>query len=169
MPPFMRRYVILIFFATESAIAHLVEKEHLGDVYAWYALVGTGGTACGIMVSGWLFTFLNEDRGFSYIDTCRVLFYIYAGVGLIKFMLTLAPSRCIEREPLPEGLGQRERQPLLAEDGAERSENAPPKPKPKPKPKPPSVFTFSRHLQRLMLQLCLLFALDSFASGLAPM
>lgn len=68
--------MILIFFATESAIAHLVEKEHLGDVYAWYALVGTGGTACGIMVSGWLFTFLNEDRGFSYIDTCRVLFYI---------------------------------------------------------------------------------------------
>ncbi|EFY93794.1 MFS transporter [Metarhizium acridum CQMa 102] len=37
----------------ESIVAHLTTHEQRSDVYAWYSLLGTAGTAFGIMACGW--------------------------------------------------------------------------------------------------------------------
>jgi MFS family permease len=164
----------------ESIIAHLTEKHHRADVFAWYALLGSAGTACGMIVSGYLLAFLQQKHSFDYIGACRAVFWLYAVLGAVKLVLTLLLSQRVERDaaPKPPTVSETdsERQPLLSEPAVEDSVNnelpaAQPAPPAKPKAKRPglSMLSGQPHLQRLLLQLGLLFALDSFASGLAPL
>lgn len=163
----------------ESIIAHLTEKHQRADVFAWYALVGTAGTACGMISCGYFLAFLQDQKSFDYVDACRAMFWLYAGFGAIKLALTLLLSNRVERDEAPKAQAvpesEPERQPLLSEPAEDQSaENASggaqTEPEaPKAKPSGLSMFSGVPHLQRLMLQLCLLFALDSFASGLAPL
>ena len=172
----------------ESIIAHLTEKQHRADVFAWYALLGSAGTACGMIFTGFFLAFLQEQKGLDYIGACRAVFWLYAGLGMTKLAVTALLSKRVERDEeqptrtVPES--DSERQPLLsgtagtageqpiddqqpADTGASRAQPEPDAPRAKPSPL--SRFSRMPHLQRLMLQLCLLFALDSFASGLAPL
>ena len=160
----------------ESIIAHLTEKHQRADVFAWYALLGSAGTACGMMFTGWFLTLLQEQKGLDYIRACRAVFWLYAGFGLVKFLLTVLLSKRVERDEVRKTQvvpgGDSERQPLLpgTVPGQTNGSGAPnPDAQPEAPKKKPSVFSFDPNVQRLMLQLCLLFALDSFASGLAPL
>ena len=146
-------------------MAHLTPREVLSDVYAWYSLVGTAGTALGQLVCGWVITSLQSLHGWEFIPSCRVIFFVYAAVGVIKLILTLSLTREVEMTVQEEAQEQQsgETRPLLGE----------PSPAEQPvEPAPKKKFFWSAiegDLWSLVLRLFILFGLDSFASGLASL
>jgi MFS family permease len=148
----------------ESVLAHLTEKTRRGDVYAWYGLLGTAGTACGLIACGWAVDILAQWKGWELVEAYRMVFVAYAVLGLVKFALALMMSSNVELErsanPREENIG--ETAPLLGDQA--------PKEPPKRKWGLYSLLPkISRESRIVMLSLCLLFALDNFASGLAPL
>ncbi|KAL5335680.1 MFS transporter [Aspergillus crustosus] len=152
----------------ESTLAHLTPEELLRDVLLWYSLLGTAGTALGVMVSGWAINLLQTERGREYIPACRTIFLGYAAIGVLKFFLSIALSQKVEAEvkiskPKQRQLedGGRETQPLLGERVAggqvEREK------------KPFFSFLGDPELASLVIRLFILFGIDSFGSGLASL
>ncbi|KAJ5667897.1 uncharacterized protein N7477_006467 [Penicillium maclennaniae] len=143
----------------ESTLAHLTVHEKLPDVFAWYSLVGAAGTALGQLVCGWMLTSLQSLHGWEFIPSCRIMFVVYAAVGVIKLIFTLALSRkveYVEEEPVPQN---DETRPLLG-DSATVEEF----------PKKKGLFaSIEKGLWSLVIRLFILFGLDAFASGLASM
>ncbi|KAJ5709855.1 hypothetical protein N7493_009447 [Penicillium malachiteum] len=143
----------------ESTLAHLTPHELLSDVFAWYSLVGTAGTALGQLVCGWIISSLRSLHGWAFLPSCQVIFFIYAGIGVAKFILTLGLSPNVEatkEEPQQNG----ETRPLLQESGSEEAE----------RPKKKSLWaSMDADLWSLVIRLFILFGLDSFASGLASL
>jgi MFS family permease len=158
----------------ESTIAHLTPKEVMSDIFAWYSLIGTAGTALGMMVCGWIMSILQDTKGWEFIPACRMIFFIYAAVGAVKLILTLGLSSSVEaakkqKKKNPGVQSQQEpseRKPLLAANGHTNEEDEMPKPKQRKIPFLPGI---EAEFVGLVLNLCLLFALDSFASGLASL
>lgn len=120
------------------------------------------------MTCGWAVHLLQELRGWEFIAACRVVFFIYAAIGGVKLVFTLGLSGDVEavaRQAPEEEQGVDETQPLLAEQSTSavqaQHENPPKK----------SWFRISldKDLIPLITKLFVLFALDSFASGLASM
>ncbi|KAE8377703.1 major facilitator superfamily domain-containing protein [Aspergillus bertholletiae] len=150
----------------ESTLAHLTPHELLSDIFAWYSLIGTAGTALGMMACGWVINLLQVTRGWQFTATCQVIFFAYAAIGALKFILAATLSHQVEAEkPKPaERQSQQgddgETQPLLA--GRISGEQP---------PKKTNFFSFlgDRDLVALVIRLFILFALDSFASGLASL
>lgn len=153
----------------ESTLAHLTPKENLSDVFAWYSLVGTAGTALGQLVCGWTISSLQSLHGWAFIPSCRIIFFVYAAVGVIKLLLTLTLTQKVEAVAKEERLErqqqqqqQDETQPLLA-DSRPSQQSAPPK-------TGKSMFaSLDSDLWSLMIRLFILFGLDAFASGLASL
>ncbi|EQB55940.1 major facilitator superfamily transporter [Colletotrichum gloeosporioides Cg-14] len=143
----------------ESIVAHLTTADDRSDVYAWYSLVGAAGTAVGAMASGWTAQSLTSNSGWSNEAAYRAVFYGYSTLGVFKLALVLLLSRDSEAEP--EAHDEDETTPIL---GAERAES--------------QVETAGWRRKLLpgiqkssfpvVIPLCLLFALDSFASSLTP-
>ncbi|KAF5518444.1 putative membrane protein [Colletotrichum aenigma] len=143
----------------ESIVAHLTTAEDRSDVYAWYSLVGAAGTAVGAMTSGWTAQSLTKNSGWSDEDAYRAVFYGYSALGVFKLALVLLLSQDSEAEP--EAHDKDETRPIL---GAQRAEV--------------QVETVGWRRKLLpgiqkssfpvVIPLCLLFALDSFASCLTP-
>lgn len=99
---------------------------------------------------------LESVHGWAFIPACRVIFLVYAGVGVVKLIFTLGLSSKVEAEE-PEQSS--ETRPLLAE----QTEPAAPAPK-------KSIFpSIEKDLWSLVIRLFILFGLDSFASGLASL
>ncbi|PSS07124.1 hypothetical protein M430DRAFT_45943 [Amorphotheca resinae ATCC 22711] len=146
----------------ESTLAQLTPAINRGDIYAWYSLIGTAGTACGMAATGWVITYMLEDLGWPKIDVYRAVFWGYAVFGIIKLILTLALSKACEAEKKQPAApaSDPETAPLLR-DGAQE-----PKKKPTFRSLLPEISADSRII---VFNLCLLFALDAFASGLAPL
>ncbi|KAJ5736653.1 uncharacterized protein N7483_001778 [Penicillium malachiteum] len=143
----------------ESTLAHLTPHELLSDVFAWYSLVGTAGTALGQLVCGWIISSLRSLHGWEFLPSCQIIFFIYAGIGLAKFILTLGLSPNVEatkEEPQQNG----ETRPLLQESGSEEAE---------PLKKKSLWASMDADLWSLVIRLFILFGLDSFASGLASL
>ncbi|KAJ5469400.1 Major facilitator superfamily domaingeneral substrate transporter [Penicillium diatomitis] len=151
----------------ESTLAHLSPKEKLPDIFAWYSLLGTAGTALGQLICGWLISSLQALHGWTFIPSCRVIFFVYAGVGLIKLVLTLALTHKVETEDKQRAREQRptgETQPLLADASPAAQESSSPKNGKK------SLFSsVEKDLWSLIIRLFILFGIDSFASGLASL
>lgn len=148
----------------ESTLAQLTPAANRSDIYAWYSLIGTAGAACGMMVTGWLLYYMKEKLGWTLIVSYRSVFWGYACVGLIKLCFALALSKACEAEKKqPSPAADPETAPLLG-DGAEDEE--PKKQKNWLLSKMPEISPASRVI---VFNLCVLFALDAFASGLAPL
>lgn len=182
----------------ESTIAHLTASGDRSDIYAWYSLIGTGGTALGFITCGWIITFLKHDKQWTEIKAYRLVFIIYAAVGLVKLILALLLSSACELDRRPKSAGVTATAPAPApasgtvgtstvdsNSGAVADETAPllgnnagsstiqnNKKKDKKKQKS-SRFRLlpeiSKESRVVLLQLCILFAFDNFASGLAPL
>lgn len=153
----------------ESTLAHLTPHEHLPDVFAWYALLGTAGAAVGQLTCGWTLTSLQSLHGWEFVPACRVVFVAYSAVGLVKLALTLGLSRNVEatkEEDVPQqqqGQENGETRPLLADAAAPAQPVL-------PAPKKRGVFaSIDKDLWSLVIRLFILFGLDSFASGLASL
>ncbi|KAH8666621.1 major facilitator superfamily domain-containing protein [Xylariales sp. PMI_506] len=152
----------------ESIVAHLTLPKERAHVYAWYGLFGSAGTAFGMLTGGWVFHYLSNDLQWDNIRAYRAIFYIYAGLGAAKFVSALLLSQKVEPEKEQEQAcadgGNGETAPLL--QGQNDASHALQQPKPK-KTLRSLLPQISSGSISVMINLCLLFALDSFASGLA--
>lgn len=139
-------------------MAHLTPHELLSDVFAWYSLIGTAGSALGMLVCGWIINSLESIHGWEFIPACRIIFFVYAGVGIVKLILTLGLSGKVEvQKEAPES---GETRALL--DSIPEQEHEVPKKK--------GLFaSIEKDLWSLVLRLFILFGLDAFASGLASL
>lgn len=146
----------------ESTLAHLTPEAARSDIFAWYSFIGYAGTAVGTFVGGWVVQRVRAGTGDA-IFAYRCVFYIYAAQGFLKFLLACGLSKNIEAEKSrPEIETDSEREPLLAatlppeEVEAETREL-----------KRKTFLSVGKENLPTYIQLGLLFALDSFASGLA--
>jgi MFS family permease len=149
----------------ESIVAHITAPQNRGDIYAWYSLVGSAGTAFGTMTCGWAIQTAHSRLGWETVDVYRLAFYAYAGLGFIKAILALMLSSAVEadiKKKTPassDDASGHEQTPLL------QTATTPGKQANKrwwlPNLNPASL--------NVILSLCVLFAVDSFASGLAPL
>ncbi|KAL2126706.1 hypothetical protein VTI74DRAFT_377 [Chaetomium olivicolor] len=153
----------------ESIVAHLTPSADRSDVYAWYSLAGTAGTAFGIMACGWAVEGARSALGWSLFDAYRAVFLAYAALGLIKLMLALALSPTVEADEegpsvsSSSGGAPTDTTPLL---------NSEPESRPETRKTPwwaALLPQLSPESKGITAALCLLFAVDSFASGLAPL
>lgn len=160
----------------ESTIAHLVPSEARSDVFAWYVVFGTLGTSGGALACGWFVQRLvgggAAGGGMEVVQAYRMVFWAYAGIGVVKAGVTLLLSgaceavvekKAVQRE---EGEGE-EAEGFLGQDGdATRSK---PEPKQPEKKKKWAIAQISAESRKTLLKLCALFAVDSLASGMVPM
>ncbi|OTA92886.1 hypothetical protein M434DRAFT_396181 [Hypoxylon sp. CO27-5] len=147
----------------ESIVAQLTDPKKRSDVYAWYSLLGLVGAACGCMVCGWVLQYLTEMLQWDIIRAYRAIYVGYAIIGLLKLTLTVLLSHSVESEKKQQQSRARddERRPLL---GGSTEAN--------PRSKRGLRWLFpdvSKESVPVVITLCLLFALDSFGSGLAPL
>lgn len=152
----------------ESVLAGLVDEKGRSDVFAWYVVLGTLGSAFGLAGTGWLVEGL-KGKGWTELETYRVVFWMYGGLGVVKAVVTrFLSTRCEVDGGDKEGyvpVGGQE----AAEDDDDDERSAPPPPPPAPKPKPKMGFaSLSTKTRWTLLRLCALFAIDSLASGMVP-
>ncbi|KAL7947810.1 major facilitator superfamily domain-containing protein [Trichoderma barbatum] len=161
----------------ESVVAHLTEPASRSDVYAWYSLLGTTGTAFGLVTGGWVVQYVSTGLHWELLDAYRLIFFGYAAAGLVKLCLALLLSSAVEAdekasptkgaiESIGAGNGNTETTPLLG-DGREHSQaDEEQKSRSRVAALLPDI---SREGYAIMTSLCVFFALDAFASGLASM
>ncbi|KAI6714851.1 hypothetical protein JHW43_002600 [Diplocarpon mali] len=136
----------------ESTIAHVTSEERRGDIYAWYSLIGTAGTAFGIGVCGWVVDVMVKDLLWESIRAYRTIFFLYSGLGVLIICLILCLSKEWEAEAVQiddnsvESSGKTYRISALS-----------------------ILPSFSRDSKLVVLKICLLWALESFGSNFTPL
>lgn len=160
----------------ESVLAGLVGEDGRSDVFAWYVVVGTLGSAAGTAGAGQLVEGL-KGRGWTELQAFRAVFCLYGGVGVVKAVVTsLLSPRCeVDRGTNAyQPVGAKQSRPAVAtEEGEEDGDDGPAQTsveeRPTPKPKPKTGFAqLSSKTRWTLLRLCALFAIDSLASGMVP-
>jgi len=124
----------------ESTIAHLTSADTRVDVFAWYTVFGTLGTSIGALLCGWLTQWLQASLDWDVITAYRLIFWLYAAIGLLKTGLGLLLSPACEIEGANES----------ARQGSPKA-------------------TLSPASRKILLKLCGLFFFDSLASGMVPL
>lgn len=115
-----------------------------------------------MVVSGWVINYLRESLAWDTLKIYRAVFWGYAALGLVKVILSLALSSAVEAERKMGPPPSSEATPLLPDANGEEEPNK------------KSTFRWllpdiSVDSRPIVFNLCLLFALDAFASGLAPL
>lgn len=117
-----------------------------------------------MIVTGWLIRYMRESLAWEQLVVYRAVFWGYSALGVIKLLLALALSKACEvekKQPDPAPTSDPETAPLLADSDQSR------------KPKKSTIRSLlpeiSPESRIIVINLCLLFALDSFASGLASL
>ena len=161
----------------ESTLAQLTPKEIRSDIFAWYTLIGNVGTACGSIASGWIVQALLRGGEWFETSAYRVIFGIYAVLGIVKLLLAFMLSdKCEPGQPKQEYEEVHQMDDVGPEDplsddedsqeGHTQSKARAPLPEMKRKSIWPAISPASRSI---LIKLCLLFAVDSLASGLVPL
>ncbi|MCJ1478388.1 hypothetical protein MMC13_007068 [Lambiella insularis] len=146
----------------ESVLAQLVPSKARGDIFAWYNLIGTLGQALGNVSCGWVLHHLKTRYDWDDLRSYRTIFFAYAGLGVLKLLMTLFLSKSCELEKEKQEAasleGATEESPLLPGNG---DVDMPKKAR--------SIFpSMSKGSRIVLMKLCFLFSIDSFASGLVP-
>ena len=182
----------------ESTLAQLTPTEIRSDIFAWYTLLGTAGTALGTIVCGWLVQGMIGPGHQEQKTAYRSIFWIYAGLGIIKLILSLLLSEACEPEPPKQEYhevvemeersdSEHEAEGLLSssdekdDDGPEIKIESNGRPARKTQTQPSSSSSSSSPRTRrsiwpaispssrtTLVKMCALFAIDSLASGLVP-
>ncbi|KAL9579693.1 MAG: hypothetical protein Q9212_004958 [Teloschistes hypoglaucus] len=164
----------------ESALSQLSPAAIRSDIFAWYTLLGNAGTACGIIICGWLVKWLKSLDGWTPTRAYRIMFGLYAFLGLVKLGLSIMLSDKVELQMEKQEYQQVteltavEIESLLSSDDDE-DEAIQPDRKSNTKPTPPTSPTKKRSIlpsispasRGILISLCILFSFDSFASGIA--
>ncbi|MCJ1307641.1 hypothetical protein MMC25_001288 [Agyrium rufum] len=82
----------------ESTLAQLTPTANRSEVFAWYTLFGTAGAALGSILTGWTVEVLRKRDGWTEVSAYRVIFGMYACLGLVKLGLALMLSPNCEVE-----------------------------------------------------------------------
>ncbi|KAK4997376.1 hypothetical protein LTR66_003200 [Elasticomyces elasticus] len=150
----------------ESTLAQLSEPKTRSDIFAWYVVVGTLGTAGGSLGCGWMVQRLQSD-GWTAVSAYRAIFWIYTIIGFLKAGLTLLLSPACEAQPAPKPIEEEtqgeEAEAFLSNTGTPAPAKAPP-----PKKGKNALSQISPASRLILLKLCGLFFFDSLASGMVP-
>jgi MFS family permease len=149
----------------ESTLAHLTKPEIRSDIFAWYVVIGSAGNAAGKLITGWAVQELQHWEGWNPVRSYRAVFLGYAGLGFLNLLLSCVLSSRIELHGHEEQKdSDSEAEPLIpaTPDDDLTNEVMAVKEKRSLLPK------ISKESRVVLLKLCLLFALDSLASGLVP-
>lgn len=156
----------------ESTLAHLSEAKTRSDIFALYVVAGTLGTAGGSLAAGWS-TQAVQTSGWSEVASYRLVFWVYAAIGVVKAgMTTLLSAKCeMQPEPIQQPVQlhsntraqSEERQPFLEDAGDHGEESPQPQPQPKKPEKKTSWIQLSPKSRYTLLRLCGLFFFDSLA------
>lgn len=180
----------------EATLAQLSPSEARSTIFAWYTVGGTTGTAFGSLVCGWFVQHLSQLQGWDNFQAYRAVYWAYAGVGLMKLILSFVLSAACEvggkAGRLQEHLGttsmsssevseDTETEPLLqGQQQATISEQNGTVARARTKnhnttneheqltSKPIIKARVTKQTWRKLLRLLPLFAVDSFASGMVP-
>lgn len=168
----------------ESIIAELADAERLTDVYTWYNTLAIVGTSLGLLTSGLLVDVVRGHGRRTSIQAYRSVFWMYAALGVVKGILALLLSKQCEpqsqiAEPtLEDGTVNHimnrdidETAPLLQQDDrAPEDHHAALAAQDEARSKKgfPRFWPFSKESGLIIAILCLLFSVDSFASGVVP-
>ncbi|KAI5358171.1 Putative major facilitator superfamily, MFS transporter superfamily [Septoria linicola] len=155
----------------ESTLAQLTEASTRSDVFAHYVVAGTSGAAIGSLTAGWA-THALQSSGWAEQASYRVVFWLYAIIGLLKCSLTLLlsqecelpPQLTRQRQDSARGAGgnqEDEQRAFLGEHEQADEEQEAPK-------KLASWLQLSQKSQVNLAKLCGLFFFDSLASGMVP-
>jgi MFS family permease len=149
----------------ESTLAHLSHADVRRDIFVWYSLIGTVGSGFGMIVCGWLVHTLQARDEWNDVQSYQAMFFGYAIIGTIMFVISCNLSKKCEREVEEAALFDPETAPLLAgghalANGAQSRRNC---------PKKSILPSISKESRSIFVKLAVLFALDSFGSGLAPL
>lgn len=159
----------------ESILAQLTPKEIRSDVFAWYTMIGTAGAALGTLLSGWTIQILKSKDGWTSEGAYRVVFAVYATLGLIKLALNFGLSTAVEAEGFgrlkDEEAETNETQALLSNESSSRDVS---RAAATPTQNDPLLVRLwamvprvSAESRSILIRLLMLFTVDSFASGLA--
>lgn len=150
----------------ESIISQLTPSADRSSMLAWYTLHGTAGVAIGTIICGWVVRVLQSKNGWTPVQTYRLIYAVYAAMGIVKFCMCLVLSKACELEPVktPIPADNGERQPLLANDHDRQGSGAEAQ-KSTIRGLLPSL---SKETRSLIMKLGVLFAMDALASGLSP-
>nr|UJH94573.1 ST.20 [Starmerella bombicola] len=142
----------------ESTLAHILPLDHRSDIYAWYGVLGAIGASSGSIFGGNMLSTLQDNYGYSRLESYRVTFWLYTFAGVVKFVCTMFLSKDVELEKEPSRLPT-ETTPLVGQE----------------QPQHPAGKGFlarimpnlSEESRRIVPLLSLLFALDAFASSMS--
>lgn len=163
----------------ESVLAGLVGEAQRSDVFAWYVVVGTLGSAAGLAGGGWMVEGLKA-RGWAELSAFRAVFWMYAGIGVAKAVVTwlLSPACEVEGSQQQQGyqpvgakggtVAAEEDEDESDDDGGRPSQSTAPAPAAPPKKPKVGFAQLSSKTRWTLLRLCALFAVDSLASGMVP-
>ena len=156
-------------------MAQLTPSAIRSDIFAWYMLVGTAGSAGGMILCGWIVEELKSVSGWQETRAYRLIFGIYALLGIVKLILSLMLSDACEPETEKPPhhpdvqLDALEAEGLLSDDDNEQADSSRPELigalNVQKKSLWPQISPSSRSI---LIKLSILFAIDSFASGLTP-
>ncbi|KAK5107272.1 hypothetical protein LTR62_001588 [Meristemomyces frigidus] len=173
------------FKSIEESALFTTVKTNLVDVLSWYSTAEFASVAAGLAVSGAIMEFLQDRLDWNFVQACRVIFLVYAGVGLMKVILSSNMSSRIESwydQDVDVSQEQQLTQTSLCQGDVEAEEHDASEHEPFiPSPSPPaasnnvnslesagvSIFSLDRHERLLLMKLCGLFAIDSCAVGLS--
>jgi MFS family permease len=85
----------------QAALTQLISNQRRTQFFAWYALVGSLATAIGALTGGWLAQVL-QDKGWTALESYRLVLMGYAIGGLLLLVLFLNVSNRVEVEAAPE-------------------------------------------------------------------
>ncbi|KAK7452280.1 major facilitator superfamily transporter [Colletotrichum acutatum] len=160
----------------ESILAQLTQKERRSDIFAWYTLFGSAGAALGTLTCGWVVQALEGNDSWTQNEAYRVVFLIYAAIGLVKLMLIFALTSGVEAPPTETddstSRSNTETQPLLGDNldsgqSQSRQSNGQSR-RPTIMQRTKALLPYISPMSRsILFRLLILFCLDSFASGMA--
>ncbi|KAM0287265.1 hypothetical protein ACHAQH_000579 [Verticillium albo-atrum] len=173
----------------ESILAQLTEREDRSDIFAWSTLLGTAGAAVGTMTCGWLVQLLQDLEHWDTQSAYRVIFVIYACIGIVKLFLVFFLSAGVEAEQsqliysaVPTEL-EDEEDSFLVDDRSDDEDGVPPSAAARRRSRSMSMSSqrtltafqriramvpaISAQSRSLLYRLLLVFFFDSFASGMA--
>ena len=135
------------------------------------------GTACGTIACGWIVQALLRGGEWSETSAYRIIFVIYSLLGIVKFLLAFLLSEKCEPEQAKQEyqevhqMDNVEAEGLLSDDEDSQEDHVQTKARaPLPEMKRKSIWpAISPASRGILIKLCLLFAVDSLASGLVPL
>ena len=159
----------------ESMLAQLTPIEARTDIYAWFAVSSTLGMAFGLCASGWVTYILREWYKWDWKEGYPVIFGIYAVIGILKVGVVLLMTDRVEPNYASDAEFERGRSeaaaPLLyrTTSGRQVGQRKPADGATRVKRIWSTVSTgLSVEKRGVLVRLCVLFAINSFASALLP-